>query len=53
MLPDGADASPIGRIRIMIPEDVYRDGQNRAFVDSYMNGNAHSFFNALAGIWNR
>lgn len=60
LLPDGVDASPIGRVRIMIPEDqitpgmnVYRDGQNRAFIDRYMNGNAHTFFNALAGIWNQ
>lgn len=60
LLPDGADASPIGRVRIMIPEDqitpgmnIYRDSQNRAFVDRYMNGNAHTFFDALAGIWNR
>lgn len=60
LLPDGLDARPIARVRIMIPEDqvssgmnVYRDGQNRAFIDRYMNGNAHSFFNALAGVWNR
>lgn len=59
LLPDGVDATPIARVRIMIPDDqitdemhVYRDAQNRAFIDRYANGSAHSFFNALAGIWN-
>lgn len=59
LLPDGVDARPMGRVRIMVPDDqvepgmpIYRDEQKRAFIDRYMNGNAHSFFNALAGIWN-
>lgn len=59
LLPDGIDASPIARVRIMVPDDqispdmnVYRDRQNRAFMDRYTNGSADSFFNALAGIWN-
>jgi len=60
LLPEGVDAKPVARVRIMIPEDqvtpemhLYRDAQNRAFIDRYANGSAHSFFSALAGIWNR
>lgn len=60
LLPDGVDAKPIARVRIMIPDNqitaemqVYRDSHNRGFIDRYLNGNAHSFFSALAGIWNR
>jgi hypothetical protein len=59
LLPEGLDVKPIARVRIMIPEDqitpemyIYRDAQNRAFMDRYVNGNAHSFFLALACIWN-
>ncbi len=60
LLPDGEDARPVARIRIMVPDDqvtpemhVYRDERNRAFVDRYRNGNAQSFFGALAGVWNQ
>lgn len=60
VLPDDVDASPVARVRVMIPEDqvtpamhVYRDAQNRAFVDRYMNGSAHTFFTTVAGVWNR
>ena len=60
VLPEGADAKPIARVRLMIPDDqirpemhVYRDNQNRAFVDRYVNGSAQVFFSVLAGVWNR
>ena len=59
LLPAGADASPIARVRIMVPDDqitlemrIYRDAQNRAFLERYVNGNAQQFFTTLAGIWN-
>lgn len=60
VLADEVDAVPVARVRVMVPEDqvtpsmhVYRDAQNRAFVDRYMNGSAHTFFSTLAGVWNR
>ena len=59
LLPEGADARPVARVRIMVPEDqvtpemhVYRDERNRAFVDRYVNGGPQRFFSALAGVWN-
>jgi len=59
VLPDGVDARPIARVRILLPEDqitpgmlVYRDAQNRAYIDRYLNGDAHSFFSTVAGVWN-
>lgn len=59
LLPEGEDAKPIARVRLMIPESqiasgmhIYRDARNRAFIDRYVNCNAQSFFAALAGIWN-
>lgn len=60
LLPDGEDAHPVARVRVMVPDDqvtpemhAYRDEKGRAFVDRYKNGNAQSFFEALAGVWNR
>ncbi len=59
ILPEGADAKPAARVRLMIREHqitpemhLYRDPQGRAFVDRFVNGNAQTFFAALAGIWN-
>ena len=59
LLPEGVDASPIARVRIMIPDDqitpamhIYRDSQNRAFLDHYVNGSAQQLFATLASIWN-
>jgi hypothetical protein len=59
LLPAGVDASPVARLRIMIPDDqvtpemhIYRDEQNRAFMDRYVDGSVQQFFAALAGIWN-
>ncbi len=60
LLPEGVEARPMARVRILLPDDqirpemhVYRDAQNRAFVDRYVNGSVQRFFAALAGIWNR
>ena len=60
LLPDGVEARPVARVRVMVPNDqvtpamhVYRDERNRAFVDRYVNGNAPYFFEVLAGVWNR
>ena len=60
LLPDGADARPMARVRLMMPDDqvtpemhIYRDGENRAFMDRYVNCNAGYFFATLAGVWNR
>ncbi len=59
VLPDGLDGKPIARVRVMVPEDqitpemnIYRDAQNRAFIDRYVNGSPQSFFATLAGVWN-
>jgi hypothetical protein len=63
LLPPGSDAKPIGRARVMIPEDqvarsgerhtVTREADGRAYMDRYWNCDAASFFSELAGIWNR
>ncbi len=60
LLPEGGDARPIARVRIMMPDDqvtagmhVYRDGANRAFLERYVNCGPQQFFSTLAGIWNR
>ncbi len=45
LLPPGADAEPMARVRAMLP-----DGQQ---VERYWRASAGSFFAALAGIWNR
>jgi hypothetical protein len=65
VLPSGADARPIGRIRAMLPMGS-RDGlipsgdsnrgqppQGATFVERYWNGSAEDFFTALAEVWNR
>ena len=59
LLSEDADARPIARVRIMIPDDqispgmhVVRDEANRAFLERYVNGGPQQFFSALAGIWN-
>lgn len=60
VLPEGVDARPVARVRVIIPDDqitpqmhVYRDAENRAFMERYVNGSAQSFFSTLAGVWNR
>ena len=65
ILPDGADARPLGRVRVMLPLDSHgkliSNGDPNAeqavsasgFVDHYWNGSAEEFFSHLVGIWNR
>ena len=59
LLPAGVEASPIARVRIMVPDDqitpemhIYRDSESHAFTDRYVNGRPQQFFAALAGVWN-
>jgi hypothetical protein len=64
ILPDGADARPVGRLRIMLPKDASGGliplGDANASqvippsgtVERYWNGSAEDFFSGLAGIWN-
>jgi len=65
ILPDGADARPLGRVRALLPKqpggELIPAGDSNAgraipesgFVERYWNGSAEDFFSALAGIWNR
>ncbi|MFP5229620.1 MAG: hypothetical protein ACLGXA_18555, partial [Acidobacteriota bacterium] len=65
VLPPGADARPIGRVRAMVPASgnaaVIPDGDTGAtgkpaegeFTDRYWNGSAADFFTATVSVWNR
>jgi hypothetical protein len=64
LLPDGAEARPIARVRVQLPPAgaVVPPGDTGAtsatdagvgFSDHYWNGSAEDFFSALAGLWNR
>ncbi len=63
LLPPGAEAQPIARMRMTIPaEDVASyDGparlvhapDGRAYAEHYWNTSPGNFFSALAGVWNR
>ena len=64
LLPPGADATPLGRVRSMIPEDqiaqyagshhsITKDADGRFYLDRYWNCTPQSFYSELAGIWNR
>jgi hypothetical protein len=64
VMPPGADAKPIGRVRSMTPSRhgalIPAGGANAGqsppeseFTDSYWNGSAEDFFAALAGVWER
>ncbi len=65
ILPDGAEAQPLGRVRALLPKqsggELIPAGDTNAgqavpesgFVDRYWNGSAEDFFSALVGIWNR
>jgi hypothetical protein len=64
LLPAGADAKPMGRVRAMLPDgrgDLIPPGDTNAgqalpasrWVDRYWNATAEEFFTALVGIWNR
>jgi hypothetical protein len=63
LLPPGADARPIARVRVLLPPAPGPANSGRgagteaeggaSFVDRYWNGSAEDFFSALAGVWNR
>ena len=63
LLPPGADAQPIARMRMTIPpEDVagytgpemlIHAPDGRVYAEHYWNTSARGFFSVLAGIWNR
>jgi len=65
ILPSGAEAHPLGRVRAMLPPGAQGTlipaGDTNAtkvtppagFVERYSNGSAEDFFSALAGVWNK
>jgi hypothetical protein len=65
LLPSGAEARPLGRIRALLPASargtLIPAGDTGAaaprpapgFVERYWNGSAEDFFAALAGLWNK
>ena len=65
ILPAGAEAHPLGRVRAMLPlgaeGTLIPAGDTNAtkvvprvgFVERYWNGSAEDFFSALAGVWNK
>lgn len=66
LLPPGAEAKPLGRIRAMVPAEagtgtlVPAGDTNFSaprpaaeWVERYWNGSADDFFSALAGLWNK
>ena len=68
VLPVGADAKPVGRIRAQLPPASERSGATMIpagdtgytgvapsdqFVERYWNGSADDFFAALAGLWGK
>lgn len=62
LLPDGADARPMGRVRSVVPEwmvkqlrpgeHVTKEADGLLYLDRYWNTSPSGFFNALAGIGN-
>lgn len=63
LLPPGADAKPLGRVRSMLPpeqaaqyahqEQVLKDADGTLYLDRYWNCTPQSFYSELAGIWNQ
>jgi len=63
VLPPGADARPLARIRVVLPprppKNLVARSDNEAAntpgeqVEKYWNGSAEDFFSALAGVWNK
>ena len=65
LLPPGADAKPLGRVRVLLPSghgglipagDTGASNSIEAasgVADRYWNGSAEDFWSALAGVWNR
>jgi hypothetical protein len=63
LLPPGADAKPLGRVRSMLSaeqaaqysgrEPVLKEADGTLYLDRYWNCTPESFYSELAGIWNR
>ncbi len=46
VLPQGKEAKPVGRVRVMRPEEP-------EFAEHFWNGSREEFFSALVGVWNQ
>jgi len=46
VLPQGKEAKPVGRVRVMQPEEP-------EFAEHFWNGSREEFFSALVGVWNQ
>ncbi|MCL5671538.1 MAG: hypothetical protein M1423_09645, partial [Acidobacteria bacterium] len=63
VLPQGQDAKPVGRVRVMQPRNSNRrlssgsgaqaSDQEPEFAEYYWNGSRKGFFTALVGVWNQ
>lgn len=63
LLPPGVDAQPVARMRMTIPAEdaasyagpamLVHAPDGKVYAEHYWNTSPQSFFNALAGIWNR
>jgi len=61
VLPQGKDARPVARVRVMQPQNSRQHvssgpqpaGQEAEFVEHYWNGSREGFFAALVGVWNQ
>jgi hypothetical protein len=63
VLPQGQDAKPVGRVRVMRPQnpnratssgpDAQLASQGPEFVEHFWNGSREDFFAALVGLWNQ
>jgi len=63
LLPPGADAKPMGRVRSLIPDSMaeqrylnngaVKGADGKMYLDRYWNCTAEQFYAELAGIWNR
>ena len=63
LLPPGADAKPLGRVRSLLPaeqaaqyshrEQVVKDAEGKQYLDRYWNCTPESFYSELVGIWNQ
>lgn len=55
VLPQGKDAKPVGRIRVMQPQDsqAHEEEQAPHFTEHFWNASREQFFAELVGVWNR
>ena len=63
LLPPGTDATPMGRVRSLIPasmaeqtsgrHEAVKGADGKMYMDRYWNCTAEQFYAELAGIWNR